>query len=149
MIQIKAVDAQNILDVCGLSTDRNSVGTITKGCSCCNAISIAEAKYDSEMHPYAIYHNKVLIGFFMYRRTEEQADTATICRFMLDSKFWHKGLEEKAMEHILRGLKIQGVKKVIIRIDGTDKNAGNLPYSFGFHLVGSAAQLERSYELEL
>ena len=78
MIQIKAVDAQNILDVCGLSTDRNGVGTITKGCSCCNAISIAEAKYDSEMHPYAIYHNKVLIGFFMYRRTEEQADTVTV-----------------------------------------------------------------------
>ncbi len=47
----------------------------------------------------------------MYCRAEDQADTATIRRFMTDDRFGHKGLEEKALEHILRGLKIQGVKK--------------------------------------
>ena len=113
MIRIKAVDAQNILDVCKLTKSQDGIGPAIGRCSCCNAISIAEAKYNPGMHPHAIYHNNVLIGFFMYQRAENQADTATIYRFMIDDRFQQRGLEEKALEHILRGLKIQGVKKVI------------------------------------
>lgn len=126
MIRIKAVDAQNILDVCELTTNQDSIGTTIEGHSCCNAISIAEAKYHPEMHPNAIYNSNVLIGFFMYQRTENQADTATICRFMIDDRFQHKGLEEKALEHILRGLKIQGVKKVILIKNNANENVKNL-----------------------
>lgn len=76
MIRIKAVDAQNILDVCELTTNQNSIGTTTDGHSCNNAISVAEAKYHSEMYPNAIYNNNVLIGFFMYKRIENQAEKA-------------------------------------------------------------------------
>lgn len=47
------------------------------------------------MHPNAIYNNDVLIGFFMYQRAENQADTATVCRFMIDHQFQHKGLKFK------------------------------------------------------
>ena len=89
MIRIKAVDAQNILDVCKLTTNQDSICTTVKGHSCCNAISIAEAKYYPELHPNAIYNNNVPIGFFMYQRAESQADTATICRFMIDYQFQH------------------------------------------------------------
>lgn len=63
MIRIKAVDAQNILDVCRLTTNQNCMGTIREEHLYCNAISIAEAKYNPEMHPNAIYNNNVLIGF--------------------------------------------------------------------------------------
>ena len=126
MIRIKAVDAQNILDVCNLTTIQDSIGTTREAHFCCNAVSIAETKYNSEMYPNAIYNNTVLIGFFMYQRAENQADTATICRFMIDDRFQHKGLEKKALEHILRGLKIQGVKKVLLTIDNANENAKEL-----------------------
>ncbi len=149
MIRIKAVDAQNILDVCKLTTNQDGIGTIMEGHSCCNAISIAQAKYNSEMHPNAIYNNNVLIGFFMYKRTENRAETATICSFMLDNRFHHKGLEEKALEHILRGLRIQGVKKVVLIIDKANESAKSLYLSFGFHLTGEIDQTECHYELEL
>lgn len=149
MIRIKAVDAQNILDVCELTTNQNGIGTTMEGCSCCNAISIAEAKYDLEMHPNAIYNNNVLIGFFMYQRNENHAEKATICRFMIDDKFQHKGFEEKALEHILRGLKIQGVKKVILLIDDENKIAKKLCLSFGFQFKGKNDNDEYYYELEL
>lgn len=149
MIRIKAVDAQNILDVCELTTNQNGIGTTMEGCSCCNAISIAEAKYDLEMHPNAIYNNNVLIGFFMYQRNENHAEKATICRFMIDDKFQHKGFEEKALEHILRGLKIQGVKKVILLIDDENKIAKKLCLSFGFQFTGKIDNDEYYYELEL
>lgn len=149
MIRIKAVDAQNLLDVCKLTTHQNGIGANSKGCPCCNAISIAEAKYNPEIHPNAIYKNHVLIGFFMYQRAETQADTATICRFMLDFQFQQKGLEEKAFEHILRGLKIQGVRNVIFLTDDANEEAKNLSLSFGFQFTGKSEHNECCYALTL
>lgn len=80
MIRIKEVDAQNILDVCELTASQDGIGRTAEGCSHCNAISIAEAKYDPEMHPNAIYSNHSLIGFFMYQRPEDHAETAKLDR---------------------------------------------------------------------
>lgn len=101
------------------------------------------------MYPNAIYNNYVLIGFFMYERAENQADTATICRFMIDDRFQHKGLEEKALEHILRGLKIQGVRKVVSNIDSTNEMAKNLYRSFGFRFAGDSEKDGYCCQLEL
>ena len=145
MIRIKAVDAQNISDVCELSTSQDVAVAKTEGRCRCNAISIAETRFDAEMHPNAIYNNNALIGFFMYKRAETQADTATICRFMLDDRFKDKGLEEKALEHVLRGLKIQGVKRVILSATEANEEAEKLYRSYGFHAAGEAG----CYELEL
>ena len=63
MIRIKAVDAQNILEVCGLASNRDGACAAIEVCSDCNAVSIAEAKYDPEMRPNAIYNNNAPIGF--------------------------------------------------------------------------------------
>lgn len=147
MIRIKAVDAQNLLEVCRLTASRDCVGR--KGHCRCNAVSIAEAKYHAELHPNAIYHNNALIGFFMYQRAEDHADTASILRFMIDDRFRQKGLAEKALEHILRGLKIQGVRKAVIILDGADEDAKSLYLSFGFHFTGKMDKDECRYELEL
>ena len=148
MIRIKAVDAQNILEVCKLRTNQDGLGATMERHSCCNAMSIAEAKYYPEMHPNAIYNNNVLIGFFMYQRAENQASTATICRFMIDDQFQHKGFEEKAFEHVLRGLKIQGIKKVTFTTDGENRIAEKLCLSFGFHFMGKHDNDKYCYELE-
>ena len=149
MIRIKAVDEGNVLDVCELKTDQDDIRAAIEGHSCCNAISIAEAKYHSELYPNAIYNNNVLIGFFMYRRTENHADTAIIYRFMLDDSFRHDRFEEKALEHILRGLKIQGVKEVMVRIDNDNENAKKLYLSFGFYPVGEIDKAGYCYKLEI
>ena len=42
MIRIKTVDAQNILDVCRLTTHQDCIGAAAAGHPCCNAIAIAE-----------------------------------------------------------------------------------------------------------
>ena len=149
MIRIKAVDEENILDVCELKTKQDDIRAAIERHSYCNAISIAEAKYHSEMYPNAIYNNNVLIGFFMYQRTENHADTAIICRFMIDCRFQQKGLEEKAFEHVLRGLKIQGVKKVILTIDNADENATNLYLAFGLRFIGEIDKGGYCYKLEM
>lgn len=149
MINIKEIDAQNVFDVCELTTNPDGIGTVMEKYLCCNAVSIAESKYYSEMHPNAIYNGKRLIGFFMYRRTETQADIATICRFMIDNKFQHQGFGKKALHSILRGLKIQGVKKVFLMIDDTNEVAKKLYMSFGFTFTGKIDKGEYYYELVL
>ena len=145
MIRIKAVDAQNIIDVCELTANQN-VCAAAAGPAHSNAIYIAETKYNSEMHPNAIYDNNVLIGFFMYRRAEKQADTATICRFMVDYRYQSKS--KKALEYVLRGLKIQGVRKAVVIIDNKNENERDLYLSFGFQFTEKIADVEY-YELEL
>lgn len=149
MMRIKAVDAQNIFDVCELTTNCDGIGTIMEKYLCCNAISIAESKYYPELYPNAIYNDNVLIGFFMYIRTESQVDTAIIYRFMIDYKFQNKGLGKKAFEYILRGFKIQGVRKVILMINKTNTIAKKLYLSFGFQFTGKIDKDEYYYELKL
>ena len=148
MIRIKAVDEQNILDVCRLKAKQDEISMV-ENYSFCNALSVAEANYHSEMYPNAIYNNNVLIGFFMYKRTENQADTAVIYRFMVDDRFQGKGLEEKALEYVLRGLKIQGVKKVIFLITGANENVKQLCLSLGFHFTGKQDKSGYYYEATL
>ena len=149
MIRIKAIDAENVFDVCELTTNQNGIGTIMENFLCCNAISIAEAKYYPEMHPNAIYNNNDLIGFFMYKRTENQPDTATLCRFMIDYRFQHKGLGSQAFAHMLKGLKIQGVRKVVLMVDNANEIAKKLYTAFGFHFTGKIEHDEYYYEMEL
>lgn len=113
MIRIKAVDAQNMLEVCRLTAGPGD-------CVCCNAVSIAEAKYDPEMHPNAIYNNNVLVGFFMYRRAENRADTAVLRRFMIDARFQRRGLGKKAFAYVLPGDKDDGEKALRVSCNNGD-----------------------------
>lgn len=149
MIKIKAVDEQNILDVCRLKTGQDTIPETGGGCSRCNAISIAEATCHPEMHPNAIYQNNALIGFFVYQRTESEPDTAVLCRFMLDDRFREHGNEEKAFAHILRGLKIQGVKTVIFVVANENESAKKLCCSFGFRFTGETDKTGCRYRSEL
>lgn len=119
MIRIKAVDAQNMLEVCRLTAGPGAAECAPGGCVCCNAVSIAEAKYDPEMHPNAIYNNNVLVGFFMYRRAESRADTAVLRRFMIDAQFQRRGLGKKG-ESNLPGDKEDGEKALRVSCNNGD-----------------------------
>lgn len=149
LIKIKPVDADNVFDVCDLTTNPDGVGTVMEEFLCCNAVSIAESKYYPEMHPNAIYSDSNLIGFFMYKRTENQPDVATLCRFMIDHRFQHQGLGRKAFEVILKGLKIQGVRKVVLMIDDRNEIAKRLYMSCGFRFNGKIEKGEYYYEKDL
>ncbi|HIW73771.1 MAG TPA: GNAT family N-acetyltransferase [Firmicutes bacterium] len=149
MIHIREVNAQNVFDICELTTNRDGAGTTMEEFLCCNAVSVAESKYYPEMHPNAIYNGGIPVGFFMYRRCEAEADTATLCRFMIDYRYQHKGLGRKAFQRILSGLKIQGVKRVVLMIDDANEIARRLYLSFGFVFTGKTEKNEYYYERKL
>ena len=98
------------------------------------------------MHTNAIYNNNVLVGFFMYRRTESRADTAVLRRFRIDARVQRRGLGKKAFAHVLHGLKIQGVRKVVLQIDSANKAAAGLCLAFGFRRAETAGRGENDCE---
>ena len=135
MIQIKAVDAENVGEVCKLAATVDCLGP-AKCSAGCNAAAIAQASFHRDMHPNAIYHNHTLLGFFLYQRAESHAETATLCRFMVDGRFRQKKLEKEALDHVVRGLKIQGVKQIIALLDRENEREKALFAACGFHLTG-------------
>ena len=147
MISVEDVNSQNVFDVCELTTNSNGIGTVMEEYLCCNAISLAESKYYPEMYPKAIYNNETLIGFAMYKHIKSEPKTATICRFMLDYKYQHKGLGKKAFESILNYLKAQGISRVVIMIDENNLTAKKLYLSFGFKFTGEIDKNEYYYAL--
>lgn len=149
MIHIEEIDAQNVFDVCELTTNPDGIGTTMEEYLCCNATSIAESKYYPEMCPRAIYRNETLIGFVMYACTDSEPKTATICRYMLDYKFQHQGFGRKALEGILEYLKKQDVSKVILMIDEENIIAKRLYLSLGFTFNGKIEKDEYYYDLIL
>ena len=68
---------------------------------------------------------------------------------MIDARFQQKGLEEKALEHILRGVEIQGVKRVSLITGHADEGMKKLSLSLGFHIARELDQAVCRYELEL
>lgn len=54
---------------------------------------------------------------------------------MVDARFRQEGLEETALEHILRGLKIQGVKQVEAHLEPGDERTEALLLACGFRLA--------------
>lgn len=149
MIHIEEINAQNVIDVCELTTNPNGIGTTMEEYLCCNATSIAESKYDSEMYPKAIYRDKTPIGFVMYQHASTEPQTATICRFMIDFRFQHKGMGRKSFESILKYLKKQGISKVVLMIDEENFIAKKLYLSFGFTFNGKIEKDEYYYDLIL
>ena len=62
---------------------------------------------------------------------------------MVDGRFRREGLEEKALEHILRGLKIQGVKQVEARLEPGDGRGEAMLLACGFRLMEETTHTAR------
>ena len=73
----------------------------------------------------------------------------TVRRFMLGGRHRERGLEEKALEHVLKGLKLQGVKKVLITAGAAREDAAELFLSLGFRPAGEGGCDGLCYELEM
>lgn len=149
MVTIKDVTPENVFDICELTTNKNGIGTTMEEYLCCNGTSIAESKYYPEMHPKAIYEDDVLIGFVMYKKTEQNPHVATICRFMIDYKYQGKGLGKKSLAAILDYLRESGITKAVIMVLEENLIAKRLYTSLGFRFNGTVDKDEHYYERDI
>lgn len=149
MINIQPITAHNVFDVCELTTNPNGIGTTMEEWLCCNATSLAEAKYYPEMKPWAIYEDARLIGFVMYKQTAAQPELATICRLMLDYRYQGQGRGRQALAAILAFLRQQGCTTAEIMVDDANARAKHLYQKADFTFSGKIDHDEYYYRLNL
>jgi diamine N-acetyltransferase len=104
-----------------------------------NLYSVAEAQFDPEPRPRAVYAGKRVVGFLMYdvQKTKGKAKEASIYRFMIDRKHQGKGCGRTALSKALKEIRaIPWVNRISICY--MPKNPAAKPFyaSFGFVEVG-------------
>lgn len=144
MIKIREITIENYPLICELTTNNNGIPTLYETFVCCNALSLAESKYEKGMKPKAIYLNDKLIGFFMYQSLAN--NKIMIYRFMIDYKFQQKGLGKKSFATIIEYFR--NSNDIILAIDPENEVAKKLYESFGFKFTGKIIQEEHYYRLK-
>ena len=117
---IKSVDEDSLMKLCRIRGHEE--------CDGCTAVQLAASLASPDLLVSLILEASCPIGFFAYSRDEESS-TARIQTLQVD---WDH-LEE-TFGHILRGLRLQGLSRVVIPEDsGWARSLGGL---FGFHPDG-------------
>jgi diamine N-acetyltransferase len=104
-----------------------------------NLYSVAEAQFDPDARPRAIYAGKRVVGFLMYdvQKTKGKAQEASIYRFMVDRRHQGKGYGRAALSKALEEIRaIPGVNRISIRYMPKNPVAKPFYASFGFVEVG-------------
>ena len=147
MIRLLPIAADNLFDICELTTNPDGLPTPVEGYLCCNGSSIAEACYFPDMVPLGIYADDVPVGFVMYRHRSGES-SAMLLRLMIDHRFQHRGYGRQALRLTLDRLRRAGVRQVTLGVDDANRIAKRLYASFGFVFTGTVEKGEQIYRLE-
>lgn len=104
-----------------------------------NLYSVAEAQFDPNARPRAVYAGKSVIGFLMYdvQKTKGKGKEASIYRFMIDHKYQGKGYGRAALSKALEEIRaIPRMNRISIRYMPENPVAKPFYASFGFMEVG-------------
>lgn len=71
-----------------LESQKNFVAT--------NAFSLAQAAYESELFPLAIYDGSLMVGFILYD-WDQELQAWSFSRFMIDHKYQNRGYGRQAL----------------------------------------------------
>lgn len=133
-VKLKKVTADNWEEVVELELRDSQEDLVAS-----NLYSVAEAQFDPDARPRAVYAGKRVIGFLMYdvQKTKGKAKEASIYRFMIDRKYQGKGYGRTALSKALEEIRaIPGVNRISIRYMPKNRVAKPFYASFGFVEVG-------------
>lgn len=147
-ILLKEINKDNWYDCVSLKVEEHQKNFVAS-----NAFSLAQASYETDCTPLAIYNENTMIGFVMFsidKKDDDSSEELWICRFMIDAKFQGKGYGRAAMAKILEHIKNHyDYNKVFLsEVPGNDRAKG-LYISFGFALTGEVVEGEEVMVLKL
>jgi diamine N-acetyltransferase len=118
-----------------------------------NLYSIAQSKFDEAAQPRAICAGDEVVGFLMYDvpEVEDEDQTVTIYRFMIDKDHQRKGYGRVALAKAIEEIReIPGIEKISISYLRNNEVAKRFYASFGFvEIESDAHDDEKSAELVL
>lgn len=133
MVALKPITKDNFYEVVKLNVDETQKNFVAS-----NVFSLAQAwLYGKVAHPFAIYADDVLVGFFMGGTFEKDGGTEYyIWRLMVDSAHQHKGYGRAALRLAVDYFRQMGAKEVGLSYEPDNDVAGGLYASEGFVLTG-------------
>ena len=132
MITLHKVSKENLDDILSLKVAESQTSYVSS-----NAESLAQAYvYSETAYPFAVYEDETIVGFIMmgYYAVKEYY---TLWKFMIDSRYQHKGYGRKALELGIQFIKDTFAAKEVYTgvVPGNDV-AKNLYKSVGFEDTG-------------
>lgn len=101
-----------------------------------NIYSIAEAKFMTNMQPFAIYADERMVGFVMYGLDPDD-NNYWIYRLMIDEKQQGKGYARAAMTEVLERLKaLPDCREIVLGYKPGNDGAAKLYQRLGFTTSG-------------
>ncbi|MBH1941507.1 GNAT family N-acetyltransferase [Mobilitalea sibirica] len=94
-IQLKEITSDNWLACVNLKVHDSQKSYVAP-----NAFSLAQAAYEANLYPLAIYKEDEMVGFMMYDYDDE-LQLWGMCRLMIDEKHQKKGYGREALLQLL------------------------------------------------
>jgi diamine N-acetyltransferase len=114
-----------------------------------NAVSLAEAKYEPELEPWAIFAGERMVGFVMYGESAEDG-AHWIHRLMLDMAHQGRGYGRAALRLVLDRLRaLPTCREIAISWVPSNEVAERLYLSVGFVKTGEILWGERVGRLRI
>lgn len=116
-----------------------------------NAFSLAQAKYEPECVPLAVYDAEQMVGFVMYRPEDYGlAKIWFIDRLLIGEQYQGKGYGRAAMTALIAHLRAQaGYSAILISFEPHNTVAQNLYTSLGFVDTGEVEYGEVVYRMNI
>ncbi len=105
-LSLREITAETVRAICALETREDQAGFVAP-----NAVSIAQAYFNSAARFCAVYADETPIGFIMWRPASEPG-ACFLWRFMIDRRHQGQGHGRAALRLWLRDMKIQGISRV-------------------------------------
>lgn len=95
-IEFRAIDRSNWEECVSLKVSKEQRDFVAS-----NAYSLAQAAYEPDCYPMAIYHDGEMAGFIMYDY-DPNLGVWEMCRLMVDEKYQARGIGRAAVDKLLK-----------------------------------------------
>ncbi|MCA0456282.1 MAG: GNAT family N-acetyltransferase [Chloroflexi bacterium] len=145
-VSLRPVTAENWHECVRLKVDESQNGFVAP-----NVYSLAQAKFEPESVPLAIYNDDQMVGFLMYHPEDYQmAKIWFIERLMVGHPYQGKGYGRAAMQTLIDELRAQpGYQAILISFVPENTAAKKLYASLGFDDTGEIEEGEMVYRMAL
>jgi diamine N-acetyltransferase len=152
MLTLRAVERNHVRPICKLAVAEDQRTFVSA-----NAVSLAQAAYETGAYPFGLWDGDTLVGFaqvidcreHLYRAAEDPADAVYVWRLMIAEAFQGRGYGRAAMEALIGWARERGVAEVSIHAVAENAVALGLYERLGFRRTGRVEEGEIELSLSL
>jgi diamine N-acetyltransferase len=152
MVTIRPVRRQDVRPLIGLEVAPEDAAFVAP-----NAVTLAQAPYETGAHVFAICSNDTLVGLvavvdnreYKYSGPDDDPQSAFLWRLMIAREHQRQGLGRAAMHKVFDWVREQGLPRLFTSVVDGNTAASRFYESLGFAFTGRSIDGEAEMRLEL